>query len=465
MLNVSSRFVAGMLIGSALGLSSIQADDLNPDAASAGTWQMKSGPLLTPWSKDVSPTNARPEYPRPQMVRKDWMSLNGLWEYAVTPKETENPPGQYADGQILVPYPFESALSGVQKAFLPKQRLWYHRKFTVPPGFLGGRILLHFDAVDWETQVWVDGHDLGFHRGGYDAFTYELTKVITQPGEHDIVVGVTNPIETGSQMRGKQTQHPGGAFYTASSGIWQTVWLEPVPKSSVDQLTLTPDFKDGTLQVAVDARMAPVSPLTVTVTAYDGKNPVATTSGTIGAEFSLPDVQDNLVKFYKARLAWTSSDLTLKIPQPKPWSPDSPFLYNLQVELKDASGQVVDEVDSYFGLRDVAIGHDNKGRNRILLNGRPLVMVGVLDQGFWPDGIYTAPTDAALRFDLEAVKKLGLDAVRKHVKVEPERWYYAADQLGVLVLQDMPRATPAIPSPTCPPRPRRPRNSGRRSRR
>ena len=422
----------------------VPGQSLNPSSATGGAWQRKTGPLLTQWAKDVSPTNALPEYPRPQMVRKDWLNLNGVWEFAITPKETPNPPDRY-DGQILVPYPIESALSGVQRALLPTQRLWYHRKFTVPQQFLNGRLLLHFGAVDWETEVWVDGKNLGRHLGGYDAFSYELTKIITSAGEHDIVVGVTNPVDTSWQPHGKQTLHPAGAAYTASSGIWQTVWIEPVPISSIDELILTPDLKTGTLRITVEARLSPKSPLTVTATALEGATHAAITTGVIGDEFASPEVQENLVHFYKATMAWTSSDLTLIIPQPKAWSPDSPFLYNLDVQLKDADGQVVDEVTSYFGLRDVALAKDSRGRNRIFLNGRPLVMAGVLDQGYWPDGIYTAPTDAALRFDLEAVKKLGLDAVRKHVKIEPQRWYYWADRLGVLVLQDMPSSQSGDP--------------------
>jgi hypothetical protein len=420
---------------------------LTAGSVSAAEWNIPANaPLLTRWAREVSPTNALPEYPRPQLVRKEWANLNGLWDYAITPKAEDRPPAAY-DGKILVPYPVESALSGVMKALQPEQKLWYRRTFDVPPAWLDGRIKLHFGAVNWVSEVWIDGKSIGRHLGGYDGFTFDLNlkNILTKPGTHEIVVGVNNPVDKGWQARGKQVLHPGGAAYTASSGIWQTVWLEPVPKSAVDNLTLVPDLKGGALRITVDGRLVPTAPLKVVATAYGGTNPVASVEGVIGSEFALPYVNDNLVKFYKATLAWTSTELTLAIPHPKAWSPESPFLYNLKIELKDASGQVVDTVTSYFGLRDLALAKDDKGRQRIFLNGQPIVLLGALDQGFWPDGIYTAPTDAALRFDLEAVKRLGLNTVRKHVKVEPDRWYYWADKLGVLVLQDMPTSNAGDP--------------------
>ena len=403
------------------------------------SWSPAQAPLMTCWAKDVSPTNALREYPRPQLVRKEWANLNGLWDYAVTPKTDERPPANY-DGKILVPYPIESALSGVMKALLPEQKLWYRRTFEVPAAWLDGRIKLHFGAVNWASEVWIDGKSIGRHLGGYDGFTFDLNlkSILTKPGTHEIVVGVNNPLNNGWQPRGKQNLHPAGAGYTASSGIWQTVWLEPVPKSAVDNLTLVPDLKGGALRITVEGRLVPTAPLNVVATAYDGANPVAAVAVVLGSEFALPYVTDNLVKFYKATLAWTSTELTLAIPRPKAWTPESPFLYDLKIELKDDTGKVVDTVMSYFGLRDVALAKDDKGRQRIVLNGQPVVLLGALDQGYWPDGIYTAPTDAALRFDLEAAKRLGFNALRKHVKVEPARWYYWADKLGVLVMQDMP---------------------------
>ena len=401
---------------------------------------------MTRWAAAVSAENALSEYPRPQLVRKEWLNLNGLWDYAITPRSDERPPGVF-EGKILVPYPIESALSGVMKALQPEQKLWYRRAFDVPSAWLDGRVKLHFGAVDWASEVWIDGKLIGRHLGGYDGFSFDLNlkNIITRPGTHEIVVAVNNPVDKGWQLHGKQVLHPGGAAYTASSGIWQTVWLEPVPLSAVDQLTLVPDFKGGTLRIAVAGRLVPTAPLQVVATAYDGTNPVASVEGILGPEFGQAYVTENLVKFYKATLAFTSADITLAIPQPRAWSPQSPFLYGLKIELKDTTGRVVDTVTSYFGMRDVALAKDDKGRQRIFLNGKPIVLLGALDQGFWPDGIYTSPTDAALRFDLDAVKRLGLNCVRKHVKVEPDRWYYWADKLGVLILQDMPTGNAGDP--------------------
>lgn len=270
----------------------------------ADAWQPAAGPLMTQWATEVSPTNALPEYPRPQLVRQEWNNLNGLWDYAITPKTDARPPANY-DGKILVPYPIESALSGVMKALLPEQKLWYRRTFEVPAAWLEGRVKLHFGAVNWASEVWIDGKSLGRHLGGYDGFTFDLNlkNILTKPGTHEIVVGVHNPLNSGWQPRGKQNLHPAGAGYTASSGIWQTVWLEPVPKSSVDSLTLVPELKGGTLRIKVDGRLVPTSPLNVVATVYDGANAVASVEGVMGSEFAEPYITDNLVKFYKATLA------------------------------------------------------------------------------------------------------------------------------------------------------------------
>ncbi|MGA2540081.1 MAG: sugar-binding domain-containing protein [Verrucomicrobiota bacterium] len=401
--------------------------------ARAQEWKIPAtAPLLTQWAKEVSPTNAHPEYPRPALVREDWQDLNGLWDYAVTAKAAEQAPRVY-DGKILVPYCIESALSGVMKPLTPQDRLWYHRTFTLPGGWAGRRVLLHFEAVDWETTVYLNGKNLGSHRGSYDAFTFDITGALKGEGRQELVVSDLDPTDTGWQLRGKQVLHPIGCSYTACSGIWQTVWLEPVPTNSVDALKVVPDVKSGVLHLTVDGRIAPGS-VAVEATVLDGSEKVATASGTLGAEFiaaGSPDRRRN-------RLMWVTTDLDLAVKDAKPWTPDTPFLYDLVVELKDRDGKVVDTVRSYFGMRSVGAGKDEKGVERPLLNGKPLIMAGALDQGYWPDGVYTAPTDAALRYDIEAARKLGMNSVRKHVKMEPERWYYWADKLGLLVLQDMP---------------------------
>ena len=412
--------------------SHVQADE---------AWRPAEGPLMTRWAKDVSPDRVLPEYPRPQMERPRWLNLNGLWDYAVTAKAEAKAPANY-QGQILVPFPIESALSGVMKPLTPAQRLWYRRSFEVPKDWIGQRVLLHFGAVDWEAAVSVNGKAVGSHRGGYDAFEFDITKALKGDGPQEVVVSVLDPTSEGWQLRGKQSLHPAGAFYTASSGIWQTAWLEPVPHSSIEGLKMVADSKAGSLRLTVSGRTKP-EPMTVSATAFDGDRPIATVSGTINAEVG-PEVAKNL-DWYKATSTWGSGDLDLLIPDAKLWTPDRPFLYDLTIELKDKDGRVLDSVRSYCGLRTIAVGHDEKGNTRPMLNGRPIMLPGALDQGFWPDGIYTAPTDEALRFDIEAARRLGLAAVRKHIKVEPDRYYYWADRLGLLILQDLPSGSEGDP--------------------
>lgn len=403
--------------------------------ASAPAWQAAKGILSTPWTAEVTPEKVWPEYPRPQMVRDRWLNLNGLWDYQVTKREEVRLPNQYA-GQILVPFGIESPLSGVMKPLGPDERLWYRRELRVPAEWTGQRVLLHFGAVDWEATIYLNGETLGSHRGGYDGFSFDVTNHVKAGESHQLVVSVWDPTDTGWQLHGKQTLHPGGCSYTATSGIWQTVWLEPVPESYVERLVLVPDLPRGVLKVTIDARIVPL-PHTVRVTALDQGKPVADLTGTIGRELT-PAIRRNMVTFFKANNAWVSTTLELPLPHAKAWSPDSPFLYDLLVQLEDPQGHDVDAVRGYFGMRSVGTGKDASGHTRPLLNGEPVLLCGALDQGFWPDGVYLAPTDAALRFDIEWAKKLGLNAVRKHVKVEPDRWYYWADKLGLLVLQDMP---------------------------
>jgi hypothetical protein len=403
--------------------------------ASAAEWKLPNGaPLVTRWAAEVSPESALPEYPRPQMVRTDWLNLNGLWDYAVTARSAEQKPAAW-DGKILVPFCIESAISGVMKPLRPDQRLWYRREFSIPDGWAGKRVLLHFGAVDWETTVFVNGKNLGSHRGGFDAFTFDVTEALKKGGPQEIVVSVWDPTDTGWQLRGKQVLHPGGAAYTACSGIWQTVWLEPVPQSGIEALRTVPDLAAEVLRLTVDAR-TPVGTTDVAVTVSEGGKTVATAGGTLGSELT-QGVRENLA-WYKARSIWVTTDIAVPMPSAKPWTPESPTLYDLTVQLKAADGTVLDTVRSYAGTRTIAVGKDERGVPRPMLNGKPIMLPGALDQGYWPDGVYTAPTDAALRFDIEAAKELGLVAVRKHVKVEPERYYYWADRLGLLILQDLP---------------------------
>ena len=419
--------------GPLLPLFSLLAILAWPAPAAAEDWRPAPGPLLTAWAKEVSPTSALPEYPRPTLVRAAWQNLNGLWDYALTPKAETRRPERW-DGRILVPYPLESALSGVMKPLEADQRLWYRRQFSVPKDWLGQRLCLHFDAVDWQTEVFVDGRSLGTHRGGYDAFTFALEDLVKDDRPHELVVAVLDPTDAGWQLRGKQARHPGGAFYTASSGIWQTVWLEPVPRSAIDGLHAVADTAAGVLHLTVAVRTAPTA-LTVNATVRAGQTVVASGSAPVNGGIT-GDVLENLT-WYKARAVWDEVTIDLPIANARTWSPEAPFLYDLAVTLTGGDGALLDSVQGYAGMRTIAVGHE--GRNTVpLLNGRPALFHGALEQGFWPDGIYTAPTDAALRFDVEAAKRLGLTAVRKHLKVEPERYYYWCDRLGLMVIQDLP---------------------------
>ncbi|MFT5239367.1 MAG: hypothetical protein ACI9OU_001835 [Candidatus Promineifilaceae bacterium] len=373
-----------------------------PSRTRVADWTPGSAPLQTRWAADVSPENALPDYPRPQLVRETWLSLNGLWDIAL---------GDDLQTQILVPYPVESALSGVMKA---AERMTYCRRFEVPSDWLGQRVLLHFGAVDWEAAVSVNGTALGTHRGGYDAFSFDITDALTADGEQELVVEVFDPTNAGGQARGKQTLTPKSIMYTATSGIWQTVWLEPVPEAHVESLTLVPDLDASCLRVTVAGSGS------VDVVVSDDGSPVAQVSGEAGCELTVP------------------------IANPKHWSPETPHLYDLEVSL-GADGAVGDTVRSYFGMRKVSLGKDAQGVTRLMLNDAYVFQVGPLDQGFWPEGLYTAPTDEALRWDIEETKRLGFNCTRKHVKVEPARWYYWCDRLGLLVWQDMPSVNSYTP--------------------
>ncbi len=380
-------------------------------------WQPAKGPLLTRWAKDVSPAHALVEYPRPQLARAEWLNLNGLWQFAEARDGDEAPVGRELPGQILVPFPVESALSGVMKQM---ERMWYRRTFQLPASFAGQRALLHFGAVDWEATVYVNGQKLGEHRGGYDAFSFDITDALKPEGPQELVVGVFDPSDAGNQPRGKQVRNPGGIMYTPASGIWQTAWLEPVAPVHIEALKIQTEINPKT--VTVRASITPVSgEIGVRVAVFEGGRKITEAQITQSSDTAGP----------------VSPSLALALPEARLWSPAQPNLYDLKVTLYQR-GQQVDEVTSYFGLRKVEVARDAQGINRLLLNGEFVMQVGPLDQGFWPDGIYSAPTDEALKYDIEITRKLGFNMTRKHVKVEPDRWYYWADKLGLLVWQDMP---------------------------
>jgi len=380
-------------------------------AMAADKWQPVEGRIMTRWAGDVDPDKPWPEYPRPKMVRGDWVNLNGLWDYAIRPKDAGHGDvlqsfGEGGDGKILVPFCAESALSGVGKAVGKDRALWYQRTFEVPAKWKGRRILLHFGAVDWECMVWINGTEVGSHKGGYDPFSFDITDALKQ-GANEALVRVWDPTSDGTQARGKQINNPHGIFYTAVTGIWQTVWLEPVAETHIESLKIVPDV-DGS-RVLITARVAGGGPVKVSATAKAGTDTVATSAGTSG------------------------EPLELKIDKPRLWSPDSPFLYDLEVAIEDG-----DAVQSYLGMRKVSMAKDGQGILRMMLNDEFVFQYGPLDQGWWPDGLYTPATDEALAYDLEVLKKLGMNMLRKHVKVSPERLYYHCDRLGLLVWQDMP---------------------------
>jgi len=392
--------------------------------ASAAEWKPAPGPLLTKWARDVNPKKPLAEYPRPQMVRDEWQNLNGLWDYAITSKDATNAPTQWA-GKILVPFPLESALSGVMTNLGEDRKLWYRRTFEIPRGWRGKRVLLNFGAVDWEATVWVNGKEVGKHQGGYDAFTFGITDALNARGENEILVSVWDPTDAGPQPRGKQVRKPGGIWYTPVSGIWQTVWLEPVATSSLRSLKITTSVDESSATFEPEFVVAPGGEETrVRIQIYDGRKLVAATN-TLSLENA------------GSRTASSRPKVTVRIPQPRLWSPESPFLYGLRLAVT-RNEEVVDEINSYFAMRKISMTRDDKGRLRMQLNNTNYFQFGPLDQGWWPDGLYTAPTDEALRFDVEMTRKLGFNMARKHVKVEPARWYYWCDKLGLLVWQDMP---------------------------
>ena len=391
----------------AAALALLAAATLLP--AEVAGWRPGKAPLLSRFAEQVSPNNVHPEYPRPQLVRKDWLNLNGLWDYAILPNSNSTP--ERFDGKILVPFPLDSALSGVMKPLSETNSLWYRRAVALPPTWRGRRIRLNFGAVDWHARVSINGKSVGQHRGGYDRFSFDITEYLRWNGEEEISVSVTDLTE-GDQPRGKQSRKQEGIFYTPASGIWQTVWLEPVPELCIDKLKTAPDVVGKALR------------LWTAVNSLSDKLRIEAVAFADGKEVSRVNGLPN-------------SELILAPPEPRLWSPDDPFLYDLQVTLKDGD-KSLDSVTSYFGLRKIALGKDEQGFTRIALNDQFLCQIGTLDQGFWPDGIYTAPTDEALRSDIEFLKQAGFNLTRKHVKVEPDRWYYWCDKLGLLVWQDMP---------------------------
>jgi beta-galactosidase/beta-glucuronidase len=379
--------------------------------AQQGKWKIVPGRITTQWADSVNPDNVLPDYPRPQMQRGDWENLNGLWQYSILPKSgDENIPASF-QGNILAPFAIESALSGVGKTVGKDSTLWYSRTFTIQGKRKGKRILLHFGAVDWRSDIYVNGNKVGSHEGGYDPFTLDITNAINTSSKQQLAVRVWDPTNDGPQPHGKQVVKPEGIWYTPVTGIWQTVWLETVAQTYIASTRQVPDFDKQNVTIsAVIKNLQPGDE--IHISAWKGNEKVAEKTGIDTIE-------------------------TVSISNPQPWSPSNPFLYDCKVSVV-RKGKVMDEVKSYFAMRKISIAADKNGIQKMMLNNEFVFEFGPLDQGWWPDGLYTAPTDAAMKFDIEKTKEMGFNMIRKHIKVEPARWYYYCDKLGMLVWQDMP---------------------------
>ncbi|MDR2815391.1 MAG: beta galactosidase jelly roll domain-containing protein [Proteiniphilum sp.] len=373
-------------------------------------WQPAGDKIKTRWASEIDVNNVLPEYPRPIMERAEWQNLNGLWDYAIRPAGQQKPDG--FDGKILAPFAVESSLSGVQKRVGKDNELWYQREFTVPSKWKNNKVLLHFGAVDWKADVWVNGVKVGQHTGGYTPFSFDITPALTN-GNNTLVVKVWDPADQGFQPRGKQVNRPEGIWYTPVTGIWQTVWLEPVPETYIENIKITPDVDKNILAVQAIANTC-ASAAKVEVIVKEGSRIVATGKAinNLPVEIAMPE-------------------------NVKLWSPDSPHLYDLEITLWDGNKQL-DKVESYAAMRKYSIERDDKGIVRLQLNNKDIFQFGPLDQGWWPDGLYTAPADEALEYDVVKTKELGFNMIRKHVKVEPARWYNHCDRHGIIVWQDMP---------------------------
>lgn len=379
-------------------------------AAQTAKWEPVKEKILSPWAEQVNPEKPLPEYPRPQLVRDQWENLNGLWQYAITPKGTSKPAS--FQGQILVPFAIESALSGVGKSVGKDLELWYETTFDASREMRRGRLLLHFGAVDWEAEVFVNGKSVGSHQGGYDPFSFEISNHLVSGRTQTLNVRVWDPSDDGPQPRGKQVNEPKGIWYTPVTGIWQTVWLEAVPPSYIGDIRNTSNLDQKTFSVKTEIE-SPKANQKVRVRVLEEGKLVGEREVNPGEEAVVP------------------------LANPRLWSPQNPFLYDLEVLLMEGR-KVVDQVKSYTAMRKISMEPGKDGIQRMLLNNEFLFQYGPLDQGWWPDGLYTAPTEEALVFDIVKTQEMGFNMIRKHVKVEPARWYYHCDRLGMLVWQDMP---------------------------
>jgi len=376
------------------------------------SWEMKQSSIMTIWASDVNPESPWNLYPRPYLERNNWINLNGLWEYAITNTDSKRPIEM--DGKILVPYPIESAISGVMQRLSKDELIWYKRSLNTSRLKKSEHLILHFEAVDWHATIWIDDQMIGEHKGGYSDFSFDITEFIRSSRKHELWLSVWDPTTEGKQAVGKQNSNPHGIWYTPSSGIWQTVWLETVPEGYIADYNVNTDIDKGRVEIKTEImNIQPEDQIEIIIRA-DG----------------------NIVTRHK----WDADQKAIiDIPDTKLWTPEHPFLYDLEINL-EREAQTLDHIDGYFGMRKISLGKDEKGITRILLNNEFVFQNGPLDQGFWPDGLYTPPTEEAMIYDLKILKDMGFNMLRKHVKVENRRFYYWTDKLGLLVWQDMPNA-------------------------
>ena len=403
----------------ALGVIKAQQAAPEPHANPVQQWEPAGNRIMTPWGEKLDPGKVWDVYPRPQFMREGWMNLNGIWEYAIRLK-SDPPPAEYP-GSILVPFCVESALSGAGRSLLPGERLWYRRTFTPPGDWESRRVLIHFEAVDWSSTVWINGALVGSHKGGYDRFTFDITPYLKQDVPQEILVAVDDPSSSGAQPRGKQQLQQHGIWYTPVTGIWQTVWLEAVsPEAHLEEIRIVPD---------VDKKCVVLAPMLNQAKREEYR-----------VQVLLKNEEKEISRYNLA----ADRNHVIPLEDPRLWSPGDPFLYDLELVLTNPEGREIDRVKSYFGMRKISLG-DQNGNKVLCLNNKPLFHYGTLDQGWWPDGLHTPPSDEAMKYDLEMTRKMGFNMIRKHIKVEPDRWYYHCDRLGIMVWQDMPSVMVVLP--------------------
>ena len=374
-------------------------------------WQPAGNKIKTKWGNNLNQNNIWNEYPRPQLERKDWINLNGLWSYSITNENALKPGNLYE--KILVPFSLESSLSGVMKNLNEKEILWYYREFKIPENWKNKNILLHFNAVDWKCELFINDTKIGEHIGGYSEFYFDITNKLLE-GKNKILLKVFDPSDKGYQPVGKQSLNPNGIWYTSISGIWQTVWLEPVSEKYIEKIEINNDFDNKEIKINCKLNQDENLPLKV---------------GLLYNEKEFMKIKGN-----------SNSDIVFKIPEEyfHPWSPSEPNIYRIKAELFDNEDKIIDSIESYTTIRKIEQRKDENGYYRIYLNNNKIFNMGVLDQGYWPDGLYTPPSEEAMIYDINKLKELGFNAIRKHVKIEPYRYYYYCDKIGMLIWQDMP---------------------------